>query len=70
MGIESAKMFASQISVSSKLDDRFNPHDISLSGSSGWAPFIASSEQWIQVRKLFSVREKEISRIIINLTLV
>ncbi|XP_065200216.1 hemocytin isoform X2 [Planococcus citri] len=48
MGIESGKMFNHQVSVSSSLKNDFKISDLSMSGSSGWAPFIASTQEWIQ----------------------
>lgn len=49
MGFDSGKMHPTQITVSSKMKN-FTPKDASLSSSSGWVPFLASSNQWIQVR--------------------
>lgn len=49
MGLENGKMNPNQVTVSSKMKN-FTPKDASLSSSSGWAPFLASSNQWIQVR--------------------
>ncbi len=57
MGIENGKMDAAQISVSSSRSDIFNSTDLSLgnvpsfslNSMSGWSPFVASKDQWIQV---------------------
>lgn len=49
MGVESGALKPEQITFSSKMDN-FTASDLSLSSPTGWAPFVASSNQWIQVK--------------------
>lgn len=52
MGVESGTLLPHQITVSSKLSDDFHPHDLSINSLTGWAPLVASTNEFIQVSTL------------------
>lgn len=49
MGIESGELLPHQVTVSSKLNDDFHPHDLSINSATGWVPLIASGNEYVEV---------------------
>lgn len=49
MGIESGLLNSNLITVSSTMSESTNALNVSLNSETGWIPFTASTNQWIQV---------------------